>query len=556
MGMDLERLLAFARKLHGVSSFADLATQVCDELRSSLGYGTAWFYLVDDEGENLRFVAVTGDLEGSVSPEMKVPIEADPFIRASLHSDQPTVVEDAQTDSSVNRAVVEELGNRTIINVPMRLVDKPMGIIGVGSFGDEGVRLPTPRQLEYLVLVAQQVVVASARIAIQESRDRYTAERDELERRMAQRQRLESLGSLAGGIAHDFNNLLTVIYASSAMLRSTASPESTHEIDVIDDAVTKASEMTKRLLSMSREQPIELHLLDVNTTLRELLKMLRRVVPSNVSLDLVEGRHLSLVLGDPGELERVFMNLALNAFDAMSAGGRLTFESELVMVNGEYVRAHPWAKPGRYVLVSVSDTGAGMDRETQSHIFEPFFTTKGEKGSGLGLAVSYGTIRRHQGMIHAYSELGVGTTFKVYLPVGQRTAGEVGPKLGGPISGGAESILLAEDQTEIREGLTRVLREQGYFVRAVSNGMEAVAATKERDYGLVILDAVMPVMGGREAYEQIRAHAPAQPVLFTSGYGPEELKARFLQGIRVTVVPKPFDPDTMLRAIRFLLDDV
>lgn len=555
MGLDLERLLAFARKLHSVSTFTELASRVCDELRCSLGYGTAWFYLVDDAGENLRFVAVTGDLKDSVSPEMKVPIDADPFINASLRSDQPTVVEDAQTDPTVNRAVVEELGNRTIINVPMRLVEQPMGLIGVGTFGDEGVRLPTPEQLEYLVLIAQQVVVASARIAIQESKDRHIVERDELERRMAQRQRLESLGSLAGGIAHDFNNLLTVIYASATMLRTAVSPEVAPDIDVIDEAVTKAAELTKRLLSMSREQPIELHLLDLNTTLGTLIEMLRRVVPANVTLDLVEGRHLSLVLGDPGELERVFMNLALNSFDAMSAGGRLTIESEMVIVNGEYVRAHPWAKPGRYVLVSISDTGSGMDKETQSQIFEPFFTTKGEKGSGLGLAVSYGSVRRHHGMIHAYSELGVGTTFKVYLPVAQRTATKVGPKLSGPVAGGVESILLAEDQPDIREGLSRVLRQHGYDVRAVANGIEAVAATKERDYGLIILDAVMPLMGGREAYEQIREHAPDQPVLFTSGYGAEELKTRFLQGLRVTVVPKPFDPDTMLRAIRFLLDD-
>ncbi|MFT5357169.1 MAG: signal transduction histidine kinase [Polyangiales bacterium] len=540
--------------MHSAHTFTELASQVCEEIRTSLEYGTAWLYLVDETGENIRLVAVSGELDGTVAPELTIPIDADPFINAVLRSDRPTVIEDAQIDPSVNRAVVEELGTRTLISAPMSLVDRPVGLLGAGTFGDEGVRLPTPEQLEYLVSIGQQVVVASARIAIQESKDRHAKERDELNRQMAQRQRLESLGSLAGGIAHDFNNLLTVIYGSATMLRSSVSGRGASDLDVIEEAVSKAADMTKRLLSMSREQPIELHLLDVNSTLRTLIEMLRRVVPANVTVDFVDGKHLSPVLGDPGELEQVFMNLALNSFDAMGAGGRLTIESELVVVNGEYVRAHPWAKPGRYVLVSVSDTGSGMDRETQSHIFEPFFTTKGEKGTGLGLAVSYATVRRHQGMLQAYSEVGVGTTFKVYLPVAQRSAVEVGPKLSGAVTGGVESILLAEDQPEIRETLAQILRQNGYSVRAVANGVEAVAAAKEQDYGLVILDAVMPLMGGREAYEQIRDHAPDLPVLFTSGYGPEELKTRFLQGMRVTVVPKPFDPDTMLRAIRFLLD--
>lgn len=553
--LDTERLLALTKRLHLINTFPELAVCVCEELRYALEYGRAWIYIVDEDGEHLRFVADSGDAEDGISQAFRIPIEADPFIQAVLNADGPIIIEDAQTDAKVNAEIAAEHGNRTIVKIPMRLVDRPVGILGAGTFGDEGVRLPTEEQLSYVGLLAQQVVVASARIAIQESKERHATERDELERRLAQRHRLESLGSLAGGIAHDFNNLLTIIYASTAMLRTSVSEEAAQDIDVIDEAVSQAAEMTKRLLTMGREQPIELHLLNINEMLKTLLGMLRRVVPAHISLDLVEGVHLSTAFGDPSELEQVFMNLALNAFDSMEEGGRLTIESEMVIVNGEYVRAHPWAKSGRYILVSVSDTGSGMDRETLARIFEPFFTTKGDKGTGLGLAVSYGTIRRHQGMLHAYSEPGVGTTFKVYLPAAQRVASEVGSKLTAPVVGGAESVLLAEDQAEIRESLARVLVQNGYSVRAVVNGAEAVAATKERDYDLIILDAVMPLMGGREAYEIIREYAPDIPVLFTSGYGAEELKTRFLQGIRLTVLPKPFDPDSMLRAIRFLLDD-
>ena len=249
------------------------------------------------------------------------------------------------------------------------------------------------------------------------------------------------------------------------------------------------------------------------------------------------------------------MNVALNARDAMPNGGRLTLETQQVVVNGEYLRAHPWAKPGRYVLLTVADTGCGMPPDVVERVFEPFFTTKpmGE-GTGLGLAVSWGVVHRHGGMMHCYSEIGVGTSFKIYLPAGEQTATEVGTKLAGPIPRGTERVLVADDQEHVLAIIMRVLSNAGYRAIGVANGADAVAAAERDAFDLHILDSVMPIMSGREACERIRAARPEARFLFTSGYGGDVLPSSFLEASGFEMVAKPFDPDALLRAVRATLD--
>jgi CheY-like chemotaxis protein len=249
------------------------------------------------------------------------------------------------------------------------------------------------------------------------------------------------------------------------------------------------------------------------------------------------------------------MNLALNARDAMPNGGRLTLETEQVVINGDYKRLHPWARAGRYVLLSVADTGTGMPPEVLERVFEPFFTTKAAgSGTGLGLAVTWGIVQQHGGMIHGYSELGVGTAFKVYLPVAEAAASNIGTKIARLAPGGTERILVADDQPHVLSILTRVLTNAGYTVTPVANGADAIEAARREQHDLYILDVVMPILSGRDTSEHVRSLYPDARILFTSGYGSDALPGEFLRDTGIEVVAKPFDPDTMLRTVRESLD--
>jgi two-component system cell cycle sensor histidine kinase/response regulator CckA len=239
----------------------------------------------------------------------------------------------------------------------------------------------------------------------------------------------------------------------------------------------------------------------------------------------------------------------------MPNGGRLTLETEHVVINEEFVREHPWAKLGRYTLLTATDTGHGMPADVLDRVFEPFYTTKSShQGSGLGLSVCRGIVEQHGGMSHGYSEPDVGTTFKVYLPVAERPATAVGTKVAGPVPRGNERILVADDEEQVRRVVQRVLEGAGYSVLAVSDGELALQASLVEDFDLAILDAVMPNMGGRATFDALRSHKPHIPVLFASGYGAEELSARFLSDIDAPMLPKPFDPDGLLRKVRSILD--
>jgi signal transduction histidine kinase/CheY-like chemotaxis protein len=469
------------------------------------------------------------------------------------------VVVDARTDPRTNKTIVEQLGNRTIINIPLRLVDKPFGAFGCGTFGDEeGVRPPTPAQLDHLVGMAGQVSVAASRIRFLEVQRRAAEQQRELDRRLLERQKLESLGLLAGGIAHDFNNLLTVILAGASMARGTIPPEhqSQHDLQAVLDAAARARALTRQLLAMSHSQALQLRPIDLNEQLGQLLTLLRRVLPETVAIDLIPGARLPLVEGDAGQLDQVVMNLCINAREAMPNGGRITIETEHVVINGPFVKEHPWAKPGRYVLTTVTDRGVGMPPEVQEHIFEPFFTTKKERGgTGLGLAVAYGVVRQHGGLLHCYSEAGVGTSFKVYLPVYARPAGDVGHKVEAtvPRARGGERILVAEDDPALRALTVRVLQGAGYDVVAVENGIEAARAAAGGVFSLVLLDVVMPEMTGRDAFKAIRAVRPEARIVLTSGYT-ADIDISDLLATGSAFLQKPYDPDELLRTVRRVVD--
>jgi signal transduction histidine kinase len=560
VGLDDARLLAFARRLQSASDVSALLTIAVDEIRETLGYGTAWIAVFDLDARVCRMLAAAGDedREADIWADAKVlPIDSDPYVLRLLDATTPEIVVDAQTDPNVNRQVVEALGNRTVINVPMRLLDQPFGMLGTGSFGEEGVRVPSGEELRYLVGLAGQLVVASARILLVRQREDAARERAELERRLNARQRLESLGQLAGGVAHDFNNILTVILASASMLIDEEKDSTRRDdLQVITDAVERAAELTRQLLALGQRQPLKRMPTDSSTILRSLVGMLRRVIPADIAIDLQGGEGLPAISAESSQVEQVITNLCLNARDAMPQGGRITIASEHVTIGAAFVEQHPWARAGDYVLVRVTDSGTGMPKEVLDRIFEPFYTTKSEgRGTGLGLAVCRGIVEQHGGLLDVYSEVGVGSTFNVYLPVADGVARAADAEPAAPAPTGTERVLIADDQPHVRRVIERILTRAGYAVVGVANGRAAVEAAKRETFDLVMLDAIMPELGGRAAYEQIRQALPDVRVLFASGYGAEELTARFLDDTDVPLLRKPFDPNLLLRTVRAILDD-
>ena len=380
-----------------------------------------------------------------------------------------------------------------------------------------------------------------------------------LEQQLRQAQKMEAVGRLAGGIAHDFNNLLMVISGYCEFLLDGLGPEPSLRgcAQEIANAADRATSLTRQLLAFSRKQLLTPKVLDLNAVVSENLKMLPRLIGEDIELATLPAEALGKVKADPGQIEQVVMNLVVNARDAMPSGGKLTIETANVTLDEAYARRHPGVVPGEYVMLAISDTGIGMDQETQSHIFEPFYTTKGQKGTGLGLSMVYGIVKQSGGYIWVYSELGHGTTFKVYLPrVGEaEEKPALEPALAGAPSG-HETILVVEDEPQLRDLTRQFLETHGYTVLVAEHGAAAleVARRHQGPIHLLLTDIIMPVMNGRELAQRMSVFSPKTRILFMSGYTENfvwrddmiENSAHFLQ--------KPFTLDALTRKVREVLE--
>jgi two-component system cell cycle sensor histidine kinase/response regulator CckA len=411
---------------------------------------------------------------------------------------------------------------------------------------------------------AEYVEIRGVRYVLWEFHDisaRKQAEEEQarLAAQLVQAQKMEAVGQLAGGVAHDFNNLLQVIsgYTELALEDLELTHPARQTILEVTNATSRAMKLISQLLAFSRRQIIKPEDLDLNEVIGAVLDMVERLIGEHIRLDFIRGHHLGTVRADRTMVEQVLLNLCVNARDAMGAGGRLTIETGNVLVDADFCATNPWARPGRYVLLVVSDDGHGMDPDTLSHAFEPFFTTKGTgKGSGLGLSMVYGIIRQHGGMVRAYSEPGKGSAFKVYLPAVERRAQHVIFRGEAPLSGGTETILLAEDDASVRALAERVLRGAGYTVLSAATGTEASSIFEQHAdrVDLLLLDVVMPGLGGREVFDRARRLNPDIAALFASGYTENAIHTDFVLKDEMNLIPKPYSLGGLLRAVRARLD--
>ncbi|MGD0993426.1 MAG: PAS domain S-box protein [Gemmatimonadales bacterium] len=385
-------------------------------------------------------------------------------------------------------------------------------------------------------------------------------EQRSLENQFRQAQRLEAVGRLAGGVAHDFNNVLTAITGYSELLLDELTPGDPKRQDVeeIHAAARRAAGLTRQLLAFSRKQVFQTRVLDLNAVVRMLEKMLQRLIGEDVKLEIAPSSALGAVRADPGQIEQVIMNLAVNSRDAMPGGGRLTIETANVDLDEAYAREHAGAAPGRYVMLAVSDTGTGMDAETQSHIFEPFFTTKEQgTGTGLGLATVYGIVKQSGGHVWVYSEPGRGATFKIYLPrVDEPVEAQDAQQVAPPVAGGRETVLVAEDDPSVREIVAEVLTQKGYRVLRAPDGQTALemARAQPGEIQLLVTDIVMPGMTGRELAEVLVAERAGVRVLYMSGYTDDAVVRHGVLAEGLPYLQKPFSPRALALKVREVLD--
>jgi CheY-like chemotaxis protein len=371
---------------------------------------------------------------------------------------------------------------------------------------------------------------------------------------------MEAVGRLAGGVAHDFNNALGVITGYSELLQLSLSPEDPRHKQAaeIGKAGMRAASLTRQLLAFSRKQVTQPVVLDLNSVVTDIDKMLRRLIGEDIDLAIVRDSKLNNVRVDRGHMEQVLMNLAVNARDAMPQGGKLLIETKNTKLDDSYLSLHPFAKPGKYVAISVSDTGCGMDKEVQSHIFEPFFTTKEVgKGTGLGLSMVYGIVKQSEGHISVYSEPGKGTTFRIYLPTVEAKSASPATVEPRPVLHGSETVLLVEDEVALRELARGFLQSHGYTVLEAGDGSAAIQLINQHEgtVHLLLTDLIMPGMSGRELAETLTSSRPTLKVIYMSGYTHDLITQHGVLDNSTELVEKPFSVESLLAKVRTVLDE-
>ncbi len=421
-----------------------------------------------------------------------------------------------------------------------------------------------PLDINITLLKDGEGVPIGAAAFVREITERKNAEEEKarLQTQLYLSQKLEAVGHLAGGIAHDFNNILTAIMGYGSLLQTKLKEDDPlrNHVDQILTSAERAAALVRSLLAYSRKQIINPRPVKINEIVINVENMLHRIIGEDINLQTVLSEQDTTVVADAGQIEQILTNLATNARDAMPAGGALTIEAGVTEMDEQFIKAYGYGTQGIYVLLTVSDSGSGMDEKTRSQIFEPFFTTKEVgKGTGLGLSTVYGIVKQHNGFINCYSDPGAGTTFKIYLPLVKTADPAVQPSaISTPpvLKGGSETILLAEDDDDLRKLIKQVLEDFGYTVLAAADGDEAVGLFREHHdaINLLLLDVIMPKKNGREAYAAMQKIEPAVKALFTSGYTADIIHKQELLEKGLEFILKPVSPTELLKKVREVLD--
>jgi len=540
----MERLVLVVQELSQARSLEAIQVIVRKAARQLTGAEGATFVLRD--GDKCFYAD-----EDAIAPlwkGMRFPLSACISGWAMLNA-RAAVIEDIYADARIPADAYRPTFVKSLAMVPIR-TSAPIGAIG-NYWATR--RLPTDGEVRLL-----QALADSTSIAIENVQTQSALLRTELQLQHAQK--MEAVGRLAGGVAHDFNNVLSVILGYTSMIQQDLKPGEPlrADIDEIKLAGERAAQLTRQLLAFSRQQALETKVLDLNLVVGGMENMLRRLLGADIDLTLLPSAELWNVRADPGQVEQVLMNLAVNARDAMPQGGKLTVEVKNVELDQDYADVHHEVKPGSYVMLAVSDSGLGMDRATAARIFEPFFTTKEKgKGTGLGLSTVFGIVKQSGGHVWVYSEPNHGTTFKIYLPrVEGAAVTNTADVVASRTTRGTETVLLVDDDDQVRTVARGILRRLGYLVLEASNGGEALMISEQHPakIQLLLTDVVLPRMSGRQIAERITSMRPGIDVLFMSGYTDDAVLQHGILESGVAYLQKPLTSESMARKVRQVLD--
>ncbi len=549
----LNRIIAASAATPGKDQEAILEV-ACRELALALNVPHAVAALLDKMKTTITVVAEYSAEEGLATLHQAWPVVDDPLGQYLLSHKTPLVTGEDLNNPHLDliHNHLRQRGIASLLLVPLVIEGEVVGSLGLASL--EPRRFST-EEINLTWSVADQLAGVLVRVRLEEKRR-------QLEEQYYQAQKMEAVGRLTAGVAHDFNNLLTAINGFAELIQAQLRPD-----DPVQEMVAavlrsgqRAAGLVRQLLAFSRKQIIQPQVLNLNTIVAELDKMLQRIIGEDIHLKTVLASDLWPVNVDPAQLEQVIANLVVNARDAMPAGGQLTIETANVVIDDDYVESHLDTQPGNYVLLAISDTGCGMSPEVKAHIFEPFFTTKEKgRGTGLGLATVYGIVKQSGGHIWVYSEEGIGTTFKIYLPAVEEkvTRPSALQEAGAELPVGSETILLVEDDAGVRELLRQVLSTLGYTLVEAKNGQEALhlLAHYPDPIHLLLTDVVMPGISGKTLAEEASRTRPDLKTLFISGYTDEAIVQHGVSDAETAFLQKPFSLMALAAKIRSVLDE-
>lgn len=557
-------LLRYASALQGVHDHGGLIELAQSVIMAELGYQHSWLFEYTDA--SLQWVRIYDVRSARAEAIDKLPLldaRNDPMLQEIATRSEPVVVVDARTDPRTNKAIVEELGNRTIISVPMAVDGLLLGGVSVGTFGEEGVRAPQPDELSLLTALSALTAVALARVQREVERKRSEQRQRELEAQVLHSQKLEALGVLAGGVAHDFNNLLVGVLgnANLAAERLADDAPALPFIKLIEQAAHRAAELTRQMLAYSGKGKVVISRQDVAELVRETRDFVASAAPKTVALDVEidEGPEPAVVDADASQIRQVLLNLLMNGAESIGgAVGRVVTRVGVVSIEAT-TPAQQWVvgppEAGSYVSVVVEDTGAGMNADTLTRVFEPFFSTKSQ-GRGLGMAAVLGIVRSHRGALRVDSQPEVGTTFTVLLPLsapGEFADAEEPPE---PVPLRRGRVLVADDEELVRTVVRAALEYDGFEVVEASDGRQALERLTGEASQLIgaIVDVTMPKLGGLAVVEQLRSSFPRLPVLLTSGYTEDPDVSRVANQTETAFLGKPFSIAALRTVLGQLLD--